>query len=143
MYPIPDKDANLSVINQLKELTGLTVGYSDHTEGWHIPLAAVSIGAKVIEKHIAFDKQDKRSLDCPVSCDPEDLSSMVNHIRAVEAALQCDHKKRKEMLKSARAWAKQSITTSHNLKKGHILTEADICFKRPGTGLGPEMVPDP
>lgn len=140
VYPTPAEAVDIGAISRLQTLFDYPVGYSDHTVGWHIPLAAVALGAKVIEKHLSFQKNDKRSLDCPVSCEPAELLEMISQIREVEQTLQCDKEKRRELLTSARLWARQSIVAARNLKKGQVLTEDDFTFKRPGTGLPPDIV---
>lgn len=138
VYPTPVDIVNLHMIYKLQDQFDYPVGYSDHTIGWHIPLAAVALGARVIEKHISFDKSDKRSLDCAVSCEPEELKLMIDQIREIEASMQCDFDKRNRLLAEARNWARQSIVAARNLKKGHVLTKEDIVFKRPGTGMPPD-----
>ncbi|HED05669.1 MAG TPA: N-acylneuraminate-9-phosphate synthase [Ignavibacteria bacterium] len=106
IYPTQPHLVNLGAINEIKQLfPNYVVGYSDHTLGWHIPLAAVTLGASVIEKHISFDKNDNRSLDCSVSCEPEELKLMVHEIRDIEKAIkQIDEAERNKEIMKARGW---------------------------------------
>lgn len=142
VYPTPLDIVDLGAIKKMQQRFTYPVGYSDHTIGWHVPTAAAALGAKVIEKHISFDKQDKRSLDCAVSCEPDDLKQMVSHIRDIEQALKCNKGKRKKLLSEARDWARQSIVAARDLGSGHQLTAGDLAFKRPGTGLSPDNMHD-
>ena len=87
VYPTPPEINDLGMIARLKKLLDYPIGYSDHTVGRHIPVAAVALGACLIEKHISFDKTDKRSLDCPGSCLPEELKLLVKEIRQTEQAM--------------------------------------------------------
>jgi len=106
IYPTPPHLVNLGAVNEIKQMfPDYVVGYSDHTIGWHIPLAAVTLGANVIEKHISFNKNDERSLDCSVSCEPKEFKLMVCQIREIEKATKKsnDVNKRKEIMK-ARKW---------------------------------------
>lgn len=141
VYPTPPDINDLSAITRLKGLTDYPVGYSDHTIGWHMVIAAVALGATFIEKHISFDKSDKRSFDCPGSGTPEDWKQIVDQIKEVEQALypaKEAQKKREELIKNGRKWARQSITASQNISKGTKITPSMITLKRPGTGLGPD-----
>lgn len=143
IYPTPPDINDLKRISHLKTLTDYPVGYSDHTVGWHMVIAAVALGATLIEKHISFDKTDKRSLDCPGSCLPEELKEMVIQVREVEATMKMNKKtirKKTEVIKKARKWARQSITAKSNIKKGAKITKDMLIFKRPGTGLSPENI---
>ncbi len=135
VYPTPVPFSDLRMIERLRERFPYPIGYSDHTVGWHIPLAAVALGACVLEKHLSFDKTDKRSLDCPGSCDPEDLKRYVAHIREVEQALTPPPPAKQDAILQARRWAAQSAIATHDLAAGTILTESCIAFKRPGTGI--------
>ena len=104
VYPTSPEMVDLGLINQLKNLFDYPVGYSDHTVGWHIPLAAVVLGACLIEKHISFDKTDERSLDCVVSCEPKELKSMVKQIRDIEKAIKQPSLDKAKEIKKAREW---------------------------------------
>ena len=138
IYPTPPEQNNLGEILRLKKMFDYPVGYSDHSAGWHIPLASVALGASLIEKHISFDLKDKRSLDCPGSCTPEMLKRMVNEIREIEKALAKPKKNRKEEILKSRKWASQSIVAGQDIKKGDLITAEKLKFKRPGIGLSPD-----
>lgn len=136
VYPTAPEVNYLSRITHLKELFPQhVIGYSDHTVGIHMPLAAVALGAQAIEKHISFDKSDKRSLDCPVSCDAQDLKNMVNQIHDIEAALKNPGEKRDEPIRKARMWANQSAVARSDIHAGQIITKEMLSFKRPGKGI--------
>jgi len=137
VYPTPYEMNDLSQIGKLKKMFKYPIGYSDHTVGWHVPIAALALGATVLEKHLSFDKGDKRSYDCPGSCTPEDQKVMVEQLRQVEAALEDKKGIRMERIKEARKWARQSITARHDIPKGTKITREILALKRPGTGMGP------
>ena len=138
-YPSPAESCDLKMIEQLKEKYQCPIGYSDHSKGLHIPLAAVTLGAKVIEKHLSFNKRDKRSFDNSGSCVPEEFIQLVDQIREVEKAIKPNLIKRNKEIKKARIWASQSIVASKNIKKGEIIKSQMLAFKRPGIGLPPQM----
>ena len=141
VYPTPPEINHLSYITHLKKLLpDYPIGYSDHTVGWHIPLASVALGARVLEKHLSFDKSDMRSFDCPGSCTPEDQKLMVKQIREVEAALAQPTDLRKQKIENARLWAQQSIVAGKAISAGTKITRDLLMFKRPGKGgLAPDM----
>ena len=135
VYPTPPAINGLRQITHLQKLLpDYPIGYSDHTVGWHIPIAAVALGACVIEKHLSFDKTDKRSLDCAGSCTPEDLKLMVNQIREVEQALGNNPEARRAAIANARLWAQQSIVAVGRIAAGTVLTRDMLAFKRPAKG---------
>jgi sialic acid synthase SpsE len=140
VYPTPPAMNDLSKIAKLKRMLDYPVGYSDHTVGWHIPLAAVALGAAVIEKHLSFDLADIRSLDSAGSCTPEMLVTMVAQMRDVEAALVDSEGLRTAQILKAREWARQSIVAAKKIQKGTTITRDLIALKRPGTGMGPERL---
>lgn len=142
VYPTPVEAVCLPMISRLKSTFPQPVGYSDHTIGTHIPLAAVALGATIVEKHISFNRRDRRSFDCAVSCEADELYDFVSQLRDVEAALTMNLEKRKEMLTDARGWARQSIMAAKDLAAGTVLTADDLVLKRPGDGLGPEKIDD-
>jgi N-acetylneuraminate synthase/N,N'-diacetyllegionaminate synthase len=137
VYPTPPEVINLPMISRLKEMFDYPIGYSDHSVGWHMPLAAVALGAKIIEKHISFDLDDLRSLDCPGSCTPETLKLMIRQIREIEAALKEPGILREEKIIQARQWAQQSIMAKKDIERGMVITRDMLAFKRPGKGLPP------
>jgi len=140
VYPTPPEINNLSMIGHLKSSIDYPVGYSDHSIGHHMIISAVALGAKVVEKHISFDKSDKRSLDCPGSCLAEDLKQMVKEIREVEVAMKDPGESRADQIKNARKWARQSIVAKTDMMKGTVIKEEMLAFKRPGTGIEPKDV---
>lgn len=138
VYPTPPEINNLGMILRLKSMFDYPIGYSDHSVGWHLPLAAIAMGACVLEKHISFDKNDKRSFDCPGSCEPEELKQMVAQIREIEKAMKDPGETRVERIKLARKWAQQSIVAKKDIPQGTEITYDLLAFKRPGVGLAPE-----
>ncbi|MBI5644472.1 N-acetylneuraminate synthase family protein [Candidatus Kaiserbacteria bacterium] len=140
VYPTEPEKNDLPMIARYKKMFDYPIGYSDHTVGWHIPLAAVALGAALIEKHQSFDKTDERSFDCPVSTTPEELILMVQQMRDIEASIKDSFDARADSLDKAREWARQSIMADSDIKKGDTITRAMLALKRPGTGLGPEKI---
>ena len=135
-YPTPLSDVNLNSMLTLKERFGLAVGYSDHTEGIIVPIAAAALGAQVIEKHFTLD----RSLPGPdhqASLVPEELRSMVEKVRKVEKLLGDGVKLVQPSEKSNRVTARKSIVAAQNIKKGERLSSVNLTTKRPGTGRSP------
>jgi sialic acid synthase SpsE len=139
-YPPAPEDINLKAINTLQREFKCPVGYSDHSVGYDIVLAAVALGAHVIEKHIAVSKTMQGSQDCPVSCDRHDLIEMINSIRRIEKALGSGEKSPSERELKSRDWARKSIVAVRNIRKGETITEEMLTFKRPGTGIGPDAL---
>lgn len=135
--PVPD-DINLLAMQTMAERFSCPVGYSDHNVGNEIALAAVALGAKAIEKHIALDKNAPGSQDCPVSCDQRDLINLVNGIRKVEMALGSPEKKPSAVENKSREWAGKSIVAAQDILSGQAITQDVLTFKRPGTGISPE-----
>lgn len=137
-YPTPMKDVNLLAMPRLKKQFGVETGYSDHTLGIEVPVAAVSLGASVIEKHFTLDKS-LPGPDHKASLDPRELKAMVSAIRNIEQALGSDEKTVTSSEKENRAIARKSIVACRQIKKGEILTDDNITAKRPGTGLSPML----
>lgn len=135
-YPAPKDEANLVAMRQMRERFRLPVGYSDHTEGIEIPVAAVALGACVVEKHFTLD----RSLPGPdhkASLEPEELRQMVVAIRSVETALGDGVKGPSASEAGNVNIARKSIVAAMDISKGQIFTEANITSKRPGGGISP------
>ncbi|TYZ24514.1 N-acetylneuraminate synthase [Selenomonas ruminis] len=135
-YPTPIEKVNLNVMKNLKKHFRCPVGYSDHTQGIEVDLAAVALGAEIIEKHFTLD----RSLPGPdhkASLEPEELKAMVRGIRKVESALGTEEKKPSVDEIANRVVARKSIVAKRNIAAGEILTEDNITTKRPGTGINP------
>lgn len=137
-YPAPYDQINLRAINTMAEHFGLQVGYSDHTEGVEVSLAAVAMGAKVIEKHFTLDKT-LPGPDHKASMSPEELRNLVVGIRRVEKALGDEEKKPSEVEEKNKLVARKSIVAARDIAKGQLLTEDNLTTKRPGTGINPMM----
>ncbi|TAH69982.1 MAG: N-acetylneuraminate synthase [Anaerolineaceae bacterium] len=135
-YPTPYEDVNLRAMETIKTHFGVNVGYSDHTLGIEIPIAAVAMGATVIEKHFTLDR-DMDGPDHKASLQPDELSAMVKAIRNVEKALGSAQKKpAPSELMNIRV-ARKSIVAKHDILKGDIFTGDNITAKRPGDGISP------
>lgn len=135
-YPSLIEDSNLRVMETLRSAFGLDVGYSDHTEGNAVCIAAVACGAKMIEKHFTLD----RSMEGPdhaASIEPDALRDLVFGIRQVEKALGTGIKRPSPMEQRNRPIVRRSVVATRNLPKGHVLTIEDMTVKRPGTGIAP------
>ena len=135
-YPTPFSDVNLRAMQTIAQKIGTNVGYSDHTLGIEVPIAAVALGATIIEKHFTLSRQ----LDGPdhaASLEPAELKAMIGSIRNIEKALGSDVKEPSESEKKNTAIARKSIVANQNIKKGEILTEQNLTVKRPGNGISP------
>ena len=135
-YPAPYDSVNLKAMLTLKNEFGFNVGYSDHTNGIAVPVAAVAMGASVIEKHFTLDK-NMEGPDHKASLEPDELKQMVQSIRNVELALGDGIKKPSEAEKKNIAIARKSIVAACEIKKGEIFTEENLTAKRPGNGIPP------
>lgn len=135
-YPTPVEDVNLSAMLSIKEAFKLAVGYSDHTLGIEIPVAAVAIGATVIEKHFTIDK-NMPGPDHMASLDPHELKEMIKAIRNIEKAMGNGIKKPSRSERRNRVTVRKSIVASRDIKKGEILSEDLLTTKRPGSGISP------
>ena len=136
-YPTPFEDVNLKAMDALRKEFGVEVGYSDHTKGIEVPIAAVALGATVIEKHFTLD----RTLPGPdhkASLEPDELKAMVSAIRNIEKAVGGDGTKHvSESERKNIAIARKSIVAACDIKAGEILTEDNLTVKRPGSGISP------
>ncbi len=135
-YPTPMEDVNLKAMQTIADEFGVKIGYSDHTKGIEVPIAAVALGATVIEKHFTLD----RNMDGPdhkASLEPEELRMMVSAIRNIELALGSSEKKVSSSEEKNKAVARKSIVASRTIVEGEILTEDNITIKRPGNGISP------
>lgn len=135
-YPTPLKDVNLYAMRTMKKMFGKKVGYSDHTKGIEVPVAAVTLGACVIEKHFTLDK-NMPGPDHKASLEPDELGRMVKNIRNIEIALGDGVKRVSESERKNIAIARKSIVARRNIQEGEILTEENLAVKRPGTGINP------
>ena len=137
-YPTPMEDANLNAIITIKNCFNVNVGFSDHTSGIEASIAAVAIGAKIIEKHITLDK-NMAGPDHRASIEPDELNELVNCIRNIEKALGNGIKIPSESEVRNIKVARKSIVASKFIKKGETYTNENLSIKRPGTGLPPTM----
>lgn len=135
-YPAPFSEVNLRVMDTLGQAFGLSVGFSDHTPGVAIPIAAVARGAKVIEKHFTLDKT-LPGPDHKASLEPAELKIMVQSIRQVENALGSPVKRPTESEFKNRSIARKSILAVKPIFKGEFFTEENLVIKRPGDGISP------
>ncbi len=135
-YPTPFCDVNLNAMKTIKEECHVQVGYSDHTIGIEVPIAAVAMGACVIEKHFTLDK-NMEGPDHKASLEPEELKEMVTGIRNIEKAMGNGKKCPSESEQKNIIIARKSIVANCNIKKGEILTEDKLYIKRPGNGISP------
>lgn len=135
-YPTPYEDVNLLAMNTIRSDYGLATGYSDHTQGIEIPVAAVALGACVIEKHFTLDR-NMEGPDHKASLEPAELKKMVEAIRIVEQALGSASKTVSPSEAQNKSIARKSIVAKRNIHKGETLTEDNITVKRPGNGISP------
>lgn len=135
-YPTPFEDVNLRAMLTLKETFGLEIGYSDHTKGIEVPIAAVAMGASIIEKHFTLSR-DMEGPDHKASLEPAELALMVKSIRNIEKALGSGDKRPSPSEQKNISVARKSIVAKTLIKAGEFLTEENITVKRPGTGISP------
>ena len=136
-YPTPFEDVNLKAMDALRKEFGVEVGYSDHTKGIEVPIAAVALGATVIEKHFTLDR-NMEGPDHKASLEPDELKAMVSAIRNIEKAVGGDGTKHvSESERKNITIARKSIIAARDIKKGELLTEENMTVKRPGTGISP------
>lgn len=135
-YPTPFEDVNLRAIQTLKDTFGCEVGYSDHTTGIEIPIAAVAMGATIIEKHFTLDR-NMEGPDHKASLEPDELEAMVRSIRHVERALGTGVKAPSPSERKNMAVARKSIVAKRHINSGEILSAGNLTVKRPGTGISP------
>ena len=135
-YPTPFEDVNLRAMRTIKEEFGVKVGYSDHTRGIEVPIAAVALGAEVIEKHFTLDR-NLPGPDHKASLEPDELKAMVSAIRNIEQALGTGHKEITISERKNIEIARKSIVAACDIKTGELFTEKNLTVKRPGTGISP------
>jgi N,N'-diacetyllegionaminate synthase len=136
MYPTPMEDVNLNAMLTMQRELGVAVGYSDHTLGIEVDIAAVAMGASVIEKHFTLDK----TMDGPdhkASLEPKELKAMVSAIRNIEKALGSSEKKPSPSESVNIDIVRKSIVANQDIKEGDFLTDKNIAVKRPGNGISP------
>ena len=135
-YPTPMCDVNLLAMNGIKKQFQTEIGYSDHTVGIEISIAAVALGAKVIEKHFTLD----RTLPGPdhkASLEPDELKAMVSAIRNIEQALGSEDKRVSSSEMKNKSVARKSIVAAKTIKAGEVFSKENLSVKRPGTGISP------
>lgn len=135
-YPTPIEDVNLNAMLTMKDEFGVNVGYSDHTLGIEVPIAAVAMGATVIEKHFTLDRA-MPGPDHAASLEPDELKLMVKSIRNIEKAMGDGVKKPSKSEKKNIEIARKSIVASQEIKKGDFFTKDNLAVKRPGSGISP------
>ena len=136
MYPTPFEDVNLKAMQTIKNELDISVGYSDHTLGIEVDIAAVAMGASIIEKHFTLDKE-MEGPDHKASLDPNELRSMVIAIRNIEKAIGNGLKSLTKSESPNMSIVRKSIVANMIIKKGDIFTEENITTKRPGNGISP------
>lgn len=135
-YPTPFEDVNLLAMLEIKQKFSVSVGYSDHTRGIEVPVAAAALGAVVLEKHFTLDKT-LPGPDHKASLEPQELKNMVDAVRNVEKSLGDGHKRITASERKNIAVARKSIVAARQIKKGDMFTEENLTVKRPGKGISP------
>ena len=138
-YPTPSEDVNLKAMFTINKAFKVKVGYSDHTLGIEIPIAAVALGASVIEKHFTLDK-NMEGPDHKASLEPSELKALVSAVRNVEKALGNGIKKSTKSEEENKNIVRKSIVAKINIPKGVRITDSMLDIKRPGTGLEPKAL---
>lgn len=134
-------DVNLSAMKEMCRQLDVVIGYSDHTKGIEVPIAAVAMGAEIIEKHFTLD----RSLPGPdhkASLEPDELKAMVTAIRNIEQAIGMGYKTVSASERKNKVVARKSIVAARDIKKGELFTEENLTVKRPGNGINPMRWPE-
>ena len=137
-YPTPLKDVNLNAMHAIRKKFNINVGYSDHTLGLEVPIAAVAMGANIIEKHFTTDRK-LTGPDHMASLEPKELKEMVKLIRNTEKALGSKIKKPTKIELENIKIARKSIVALKKIKKGDTFSDKNLTVKRPGTGLSPKL----
>ena len=135
-YPTPMQDVNLRAMLTIQETYQIKVGYSDHTSGIEIPIAAVSLGAEVLEKHLTLDR-NAEGPDHQSSLEPSQFKYMVKAIRNIEEALGSNIKQPSPSEKSNKLIVRKSIVANTSINKGDVFTNKNLGIKRPGSGISP------
>ncbi|MDD5670010.1 MAG: N-acetylneuraminate synthase [Candidatus Omnitrophica bacterium] len=135
-YPTSPNDVNLSAMLTIKNELGVRIGYSDHTLGIEIPVAAVAMGASVIEKHFTLDRNQKGP-DHPAALEPHEFRKVVAAIRNVERAMGDGRKSPTKSELKNRVFVRKSIVAAKDIRKGESFTEENLTVKRPGSGISP------
>jgi N,N'-diacetyllegionaminate synthase len=135
-YPTPMVDVNLRAMLTIRDAFGVAVGYSDHTQGIEVPIAAVALGATVIEKHFTLDR-NLPGPDHKASLEPDELKAMVAAIRNIEQALGDGVKRPSASEAKNKPIARKSLVASQTIRAGEVFSVKNITAKRPGTGISP------
>jgi len=135
-YPTPMEDVNLRAMVSIKQAFGVQVGYSDHTPGIEVPIAAVALGATVIEKHFTIDR-NLPGPDHKASLEPHELKAMVDGIRNIECALGDGIKRPSSSELKNKPIARKSVVAIRDIKVGELFSTENLGTKRPGTGISP------
>jgi N,N'-diacetyllegionaminate synthase len=135
-YPAPPEEVNLRAMNTIAKAFGVAVGYSDHTDGISVPIAAVAMGATVIEKHLTLDC-NMQGPDHKASLEPDQFSVMVQGIRTIEQALGDGIKLPTQSEKNNLPVARKSLVAARPIRAGELFSEVNLTAKRPGTGISP------
>jgi len=136
MYPTPFNDVNLNVLKSIKKKFNTKVGYSDHTQGIEVSIAAVALGAEIIEKHITLDRKFKGP-DHSSSLDPAGFCDLVKSIRHIESAFGSSQKQVSDSERENIRIARKSVFSKRKILKGEVFSEANLTTKRPGGGISP------
>lgn len=139
-YPTSPEEVSLGNIELIRERFNVICGYSDHTMGYHIPLAAAALGASIIEKHISFDFDVPDAQDWKVSCGPHNFGLFIKQTRQIEAALGVRKSGPTEGERESLVWARKSLVAKHNISVGSLLSRDDILSKRAGMGIPPSQI---
>lgn len=136
-YPTEPHEVNLRAMVTLHQAFGVPVGYSDHTAGWEVAVAAVALGATIIEKHLTLSK-DLPGPDHRASLEPDEFRQMVHAIRTVEQALGDGRKRPTPAEEAIKRQVRKSLVARRDLPAGHVITEEDVAIKRPEVGILPK-----
>jgi N,N'-diacetyllegionaminate synthase len=135
-YPTPMAEVNLRAMQSIQQAFGVAVGYSDHTVGIEVAIAAVALGATVIEKHFTLDR-NLPGPDHKASLEPAELKAMVDAIRNIEMAMGDGVKRLTPSESKNKPIARKSLVAAQHIKAGDVFTSVNLCAKRPGTGISP------
>lgn len=140
LYPASPELINLQIIDEIKSFFSGPVGYSDHTEGTAIPLAAVALGANLVEKHITIEKNIPNAQDWKVACDPSNFSEFYQDIKSIQKSIGGGEKRISKTEKQSIKWARKSLHACVDIRKGECVQSAMVVSKRPGVGISPERI---
>lgn len=138
-YPAPLESVNLRAMQTLRSRFAVPVGYSDHTLGTVVPVGAVALGAKVLEKHLTLSRT-MTGPDHAASMEPDEMARLVKEVRAIEAALGDGEKIVQPCERETQRVARKSLFVARDLPVGHRLSESDLVARRPGTGISPALL---